>query len=115
MGSIRGLAQWVKDLALLELQHRSHLLLGFNPWSTKLPYAAGYAIKNTTEQRWHSGPLRSMPASFAQLCSLPISSKHAWGMGLLLGALLDPGLVHKLLSLPGPLAAGAVLLPPGSS
>ena len=32
-GSIPGPAQWVKDLALLQLQYRSNLQLGSDPWS----------------------------------------------------------------------------------
>ena len=31
-GSIPSLAQWVKDLALLQLWLRSHLWLGSDPW-----------------------------------------------------------------------------------
>ena len=31
-GSIPSLAQWVKDLALLQLQHRLWLQLGLDPW-----------------------------------------------------------------------------------
>ena len=29
---VTTVAQWVKDLALLQLQHRSQLWLGFDPW-----------------------------------------------------------------------------------
>ena len=32
MSSIASLAQWVKDLVLVQLWHRSQLWLGFNPW-----------------------------------------------------------------------------------
>ena len=31
-GMILGLAQWVKDLVLLQLRHRSQLQLGSDPW-----------------------------------------------------------------------------------
>ena len=30
--SILGLVQWIKNLELLQLWHRSHLWLGFDPW-----------------------------------------------------------------------------------
>ena len=32
-GSIPGTAQWIKDLVLLHLQHRSQLRLASGPWS----------------------------------------------------------------------------------
>ena len=35
----------LKDLMMLQLQHKSQLLLGFNPWPGESPYAMGVAIK----------------------------------------------------------------------
>ena len=32
MGSIPSLAQWVKDLAVLQMYHRLQLQLRFDPW-----------------------------------------------------------------------------------
>lgn len=52
---IPGLAQWVKDLKLLQLWHRSQLWLRFHPWPGnfhiwELPYAMGAAEKDKTKQ-----------------------------------------------------------------
>ena len=44
-GLIPSPAQWVKDLALLQLWCRSQLQLGLDPWPGNFPYAAGEARK----------------------------------------------------------------------
>ena len=46
---IPGLTQWVMDL-VLQLQHRSELQLGFDPWPRNFPYAAGVAKKERKEK-----------------------------------------------------------------
>ena len=43
------LAQWVKDLVLPQLWHRSQLRLRFMAW--ELPYAAGVAEKEKKKKR----------------------------------------------------------------
>ena len=48
IGSIPGLTQWVKDLALLQLWCGSQLWLGFCP-GLEFPYAAGAAKKRKTK------------------------------------------------------------------
>ena len=37
----------LKEPALLQLWHRSHLQLAFNPWPQELPYAMGMATKKS--------------------------------------------------------------------
>ena len=44
-GSISGLAQWVKDLALLWLWHRPEATAQIQPLAWEHPYAAGGALK----------------------------------------------------------------------
>ena len=44
-GLIPGLAQWVKDLALLWLWHRLAAAAPIQPLAWQLPYAVGAAIK----------------------------------------------------------------------
>ena len=44
-GSIPGLAQWVRDLALLWLWYRLRVTAPIRPIAWELPYAAGTAIK----------------------------------------------------------------------
>ena len=44
-GSIPGLAQWVKDLALLWLWHRPAAATQIRPLAWDLPYAVGEALK----------------------------------------------------------------------
>ena len=39
------MAQWVKDLALLQLWHKSQLQLEFDPWPRELPYATDVGEK----------------------------------------------------------------------
>ena len=49
-GWITGLAQWIKDLVLLQLWHRSQLWLRFNPWPRNfhmLPVPSQKKKKNT--------------------------------------------------------------------
>ena len=45
VGSIPGLGQWIKDLALLWLWHRSAATAPIRPLAWELPYAAGVALK----------------------------------------------------------------------
>ena len=45
VGSILGLAQWVKDLALLWLWHRLAAAAPSPPLALELPYATGMALK----------------------------------------------------------------------
>ena len=45
MGSIPGLAQWVKDLALLWLWRRLAAAAMIQPLARELPYATGVAVK----------------------------------------------------------------------
>ena len=45
MGSIPGLAQWVKDLALLWLWYRPAAVAPIPPLAWELPYAAAVALK----------------------------------------------------------------------
>ena len=44
-GSIPGLAQWVKDLALLWLWHRLAAIALIRPLGWQPPYASGVAVK----------------------------------------------------------------------
>ena len=53
--------QWVKDLALLHLWHRLQLLLTFDPWPKKLPYAAG-AAKSKKKVMLKSYPSLEFPS-----------------------------------------------------
>ena len=45
VGSIPGLAQWVRDLALLWLWHRPAAVAPIRPLAWESPYAAGVALK----------------------------------------------------------------------
>ena len=49
--SIPGLAQWVKDPALLPLWHKSQLQLRFSPLARELPYATSAAEKETNKKK----------------------------------------------------------------
>ena len=49
-GSIPGLAQWVKDLALLWLWHRPAATAPIRPITWEPPYAAGAALKRQKEK-----------------------------------------------------------------
>ena len=51
------MAQWVKDLALLQLWFRSQLWLRFNAWPREFPYALGLTkIKNKKGKTVQMGP-----------------------------------------------------------
>ena len=50
-GSIPGLAQWVKDLALLWLWHRSAATTPIGPQAWEPPYAADAALKRQKSQK----------------------------------------------------------------
>ena len=51
MGSIHGLAQWVKDLALLWLWCRPAAAAPIRPQAWKPPYAAGMALKRQKKKK----------------------------------------------------------------
>ena len=50
-GSIPGLAQWVKDLALLWLWRRPAAIAPIRPLAWKPPYAKGVALKGHTHTK----------------------------------------------------------------
>jgi len=50
-GSIPGLAQWVKDLALLWLWHRPVATAPIGPLAWEPPYAAGAAQEKAKRQK----------------------------------------------------------------
>ena len=50
-GSIPGPAQWIKDLALPQLWHRSQLWVGPDPWGPGTPYAAGWLKKGEEKKK----------------------------------------------------------------
>ena len=50
MGFIPSPVQWVKDLALLQLWHRSQLQFGFDPGAWELPYTTGASKKKKKEE-----------------------------------------------------------------
>ena len=62
-GSIPGLAQWVKDLALLWLWYRPAAVAPIPLRAQELPYAVGAALKKTKQQNKTKSP--------AQHCSQP--------------------------------------------
>ena len=49
--SIPGLAQWVKDLALLRLWHRLAATAMIRPLAWEPPHAAGAALKKTKDKK----------------------------------------------------------------
>ena len=49
-GSIPGLAQWVKDLALLWLWHRPEATALIRPLALEPPYVVGVALKSKTKK-----------------------------------------------------------------
>ena len=51
-GLIPGLAQWVKDLALLWLWHRPEAVAPIRPLAWEPPYVAGAALK---KEPWRVG------------------------------------------------------------
>ena len=63
---IPGLAQWFKDLALLQLWCRSQLLLVFNPWAWEIPYALGAAVQKQK-------PKKQSPLIICFLAFSPVS------------------------------------------
>ena len=50
-GAIPGLAQWVKDLALLWLWCRPAAIAPIGPLAWEPPYAAGVALKRQKEKK----------------------------------------------------------------
>ena len=50
-GSIPGLAQWVKDLALLRLWRRLAATAPIRPLAWEPPYAAGAALKRQKDKK----------------------------------------------------------------
>ena len=54
-GSILGLAQWVKDLALRWLWCRLAAVALIRPLAWELPYAAGVALKKNKRQNKNWG------------------------------------------------------------
>ena len=51
MGSIPGLALWVKDLALLWLWHRPAATAQIRPLAWEPPYAEGAALKGQKKKK----------------------------------------------------------------
>ena len=51
IGSIPGLAQWVKDRALLWLWHRLAAAAPIQPLAWELPYATGVALKRQKKKK----------------------------------------------------------------
>ena len=51
VGSIPGLARWVKDLALLWLWHRPVATALVRPLAWEPPYAAGAALEKTKKKK----------------------------------------------------------------
>ena len=52
MGSIPGLAQWVKDLTLMRLWRRLQLWLGFDPWPGNFHMAWGWLKKKKSTMKY---------------------------------------------------------------
>ena len=50
--SLSSLAQWVKDLALLQLWFKSQLWLRFNPWSGNFHMTQGSQKKEGKKEGW---------------------------------------------------------------
>ena len=50
-GSIPGLAQWVKDLALLQLWHMPAAIAPIRPLAWEPPYASGAALKKRDKRQ----------------------------------------------------------------
>lgn len=50
-GLIPSLAQWVKDMALPQLWHRSQLWIRFDPWLRNFQYATGAAKNEKNKQK----------------------------------------------------------------